>query len=175
MKQTNNTKNPRTRGFSLICYFETDFEIFQALNNIQDLQKFAFIRHDKDISQPHYHVALVTANGHTLTAISRHFKNNTNAKNCMIEELCSPKGIYIYFTHEEEDEEKYKYDVKDIITNDNEFFASAEFINDVCVDIINAMLNNVPTRDLVRFFGKHVVYNFKNFEYIVERIRKEER
>lgn len=163
----------RIRSFSLVCYLETELEVMNALNSINDLQKFAYIHHDKDDSQPHFHVALVTANGHTLKAISKYFINKTNAVNCFIEPLVSPKGIYTYMTHEEE-EDKYKYNVNDIISNDSTFFATAEYINDISVDIINAMLSGMPYRQLVTYFGKHFVYNCKNFEYIVNRIIAQE-
>ena len=169
MKKNNRGK----RAYSLICYFTSNEEVFTALNTINDLQKFAFIYHDRDTTTPHYHIVIITANTHSMTSIQKRFINETTATNCLIEPLLTPQGIYDYMTHSH-NVDKYQYSYDDIVSNDKDYFATAEKINDICVDIVTAMLHNVSKYELVKLYGKHFVYNYRNFLYLVNDIKDEQ-
>ena len=108
---------------------------------------YAYITHDKDINpdtgelkKPHYHVYLEWENAHHFSVVAKAFNIAENN----IEKCKSKKGAIRYLLHMDEGEEKYKYDTRDIISNNinlNKYFGDTN----ECIkaqQIIEIILNN---------------------------------
>lgn len=109
--------------FTLRLYPEHK-ELLSSLGSLNDyITRYAYILHDKDVADPHYHAVIVTKSKHTVTQVAkalgideRHVKELKGRTD--VENLCA------YLTHENHSE-KHRYKRSEVQTNDHEWFDSA--------------------------------------------------
>ncbi len=163
----------KSRFFACVSYI-TDTDII--LNCIQlksnSVRSFAVIKHDKDDADTHHHMVIRTNSTWTCPQVAKWFKDE-NGQNTFVQPVIDRNGIIEYLTHENE-ENKYKYDKADIIDGGLEDLLPKCDCTDDSFEIIDQMLRGVPTRELVRLYGRDFIYHFGSYQVIVQAIKEEE-
>lgn len=85
--------------------------------------KYAFICHDKDEGETHYHYYIEFPNPRSLDSVASELKIPSN----MIEQVYNKKGILQYLTHQNESN-KFHYDISEVESN---FDLSEESVIDI--------------------------------------------
>lgn len=106
--------------FTLRLYPEHK-ELLSSLGSLYDyITRYAYILHDKDVAEPHYHAVIVTKSKHSVSQLAkalgieeRHVKELKGRTD--VENLCA------YLTHENH-KDKHRYKRSDVQTNDAEWF-----------------------------------------------------
>ncbi|MBQ2711734.1 MAG: hypothetical protein IJF66_07315 [Clostridia bacterium] len=172
--------NDRTRNWSLVTYLTKD-KLLLTIANLDNIRYFAFIEHDKDKlenNEPkprHIHLALVLKSARTVQQITKKFTNlEENAGNCFGEPTKSNKAIIQYFLHINE-KDKYQYNEEDIISNNLEYFKNdtTEDI-DNCYLIIEDIMKGKSLLDLVKVYGRELLYHYNQYKEIVKDIQTQE-
>lgn len=81
---------------------------------VEKYPKYAYILHDKDKGENHYHYYIEFPNPRSIDSVARELDIPTN----MIEQVYNKKAILEYLTHQN-DPQKHAYFIEDIITNMN--------------------------------------------------------
>lgn len=79
---------------------------------VEKYPKYAYIKHDKDDAEVHYHYYVEFPSPRSLNAVAKELDIPPN----MLEQVYSKKGILQYLTHENA-HDKHHYDVSEIQTN----------------------------------------------------------
>lgn len=79
---------------------------------VKKYPKYAYIKHDKDDAEPHYHYYIEFPNPRAISAVASELKIPEN----MIQQVFDKRGILNYLTHENSNG-KFHYDKSEIITN----------------------------------------------------------
>ena len=82
----------------------------------EDCPKFAYIKHDKDNAEPHYHFYFEFINPRSVSGLSKTLDIPEN----MLEIIKNKTGYLVYLTHSDEKsqkEGKFHYDISEITTN----------------------------------------------------------
>lgn len=79
---------------------------------VKKYPKYAYIKHDKDDAEEHYHYYIEFLNPRSLQSVANELKIPDN----MLEPVYNKKGILQYLTHENA-KGKHQYDVSEIQTN----------------------------------------------------------
>ena len=130
----------------------------------QNCKNYAYIYHDKDNNEPHYHYLFQLKNNTTHSA----FLCAYNIK--MHSEVCgSPLGAFEYLTHKNHPD-KYQYNLDDIVALDfNKFLSLSSSGNDNnnnlrTMDLLQDIVNNIPLDEMVYKYGRDYVLNFKKYQ-----------
>lgn len=81
---------------------------------VEKYPKYAYIKHDQDDAEEHYHYYVEFPNPRSLTSVA----NELGVPPNMLEAVYSKKGILEYLTHENQPD-KHHYDKSEIVTNFN--------------------------------------------------------
>lgn len=172
-------KNPRSRNWSLVCYL-TKQELLQRLCANENVRYYAFIVHDKDTlpdgsAKPlHVHLALCLNSARTAQQICHRFTDITsNAGNCFGQPTRSNKAIFEYFTHSNQPD-KYQYSEIEIISNNIDYFKNDEKDEDNTILILNDILQGKPLRELVKIYGRELLYHYSQFKEVANDILEQE-
>lgn len=146
---------------------------------------YALSLHDKDINEdgelkkPHIHCILRFGKQYTCNRIMNMFGEKMARPLIFIEdEFCR---YYDYLTHKDE-VDKYQYPEDQIVTDDLSYW-KREYDNhirsptdndNVAENIINDMIATLPTRELVKKYGREIVINYKSYRNIAGMIYYEE-
>lgn len=169
----------RTRVFSIVTYI-TEKDIQNVLtSHSRSLRSFAYIRHDKDESEPHFHLLIRTYDAWTSTQISKWFdtfklKDNTNT---FVEPANDLYALQEYITHSDYQsiqEGKHRYNIEEVVDGGLFDMIEAKDSYDDTYEIINALLQGVPTKVLIRRYGKKLIYHYSQFMAVKEAIEREE-
>lgn len=79
---------------------------------VKQYPKYAYICHDKDDAEVHYHYYVEFLNPRSISALAKELNIPEN----MIEQVYSKKGILTYLTHDNAND-KHHYDKSEIISN----------------------------------------------------------
>lgn len=174
-----NNKSKRTRNWSLVVYLD-EYQLAQRLITLENVRYFAYIVHDKDVlpdgspKPKHIHLALCLNSARTLQQITMHFTDiASNAGNAFGQPTRSNKAIIEYFTHKNESE-KYPYTEDLIVSNNLEYFKNEDTDEDNTIMIIEDILAGKPIRELVKIYGRELLYHYNQFKQVAEDIREQE-
>lgn len=176
------TKKPsqkRVRAFSVMTYHSTaDMQELLWKHN-QSVRAYAYILHDKDETCPHIHLILRTYDAWSSTQISKWFDvyKAVDGQNTLVEPANDLTALGKYLTHGDPTsiaEGKHRYSPSEIV--DGGLFASIEKHDSVdnTYEIINAINAGVSTKQLVRLYGRQLIYHYSQFMQVAEAIRHEE-
>lgn len=190
----------KVKELSLIAYI-TVAQVAEVLENkIDQIEQYVYILHDKDVysekectnpdtgeidvdklgtlKPPHIHIYLKTVNSRQPAQIANWFKlKNADGvlQNCMREYVKCKSGLIDYMLHRTKNSEsKFQYDEKDLITYNLDKYDVNDLACDDCFQIINSILDNVPTIELVKRYGRDFVYHFDSYKNIAKQVFLEE-
>lgn len=162
-------KNERYYNWSLITYASPDE--FQLL--LEKCTHYAYIYHDKDDNENHYHVICVFQNQRTLSAIKRDINSTQNTLGQKVNSL---SDMFHYLTHDEE-EGKEIYPIENVVCDDLYYWTHLDNVKDDSADIeqmIDDIINGVHYRILARKYGRDYVKNHVVYESFAERVYRQE-
>lgn len=169
----------RTRVFSIVTYV-SKVDIQDVIySHSRSLRSFAYILHDQDEAEPHFHLLLRTYDAWSSTQIAKWFdkyklKDNNNT---FVEPATDLHALQEYITHSDYksiQEGKHQYSLDDVVDGGLFDMIEKKDAYDGTFEIVNAMLQGVPTRQLVRRYGKQLIYHYSQFCAIVEAINSED-
>lgn len=102
-------------NYSLVVYDKSDLDY---IINLHTVDKYAYIYHDKDESEPHYHLYVHFTSRRRLNWLEHEKLTHTFQQNVMCERVIDVNQLFLYFLHRN-NPEKYQYDLKDIKSNYN--------------------------------------------------------
>lgn len=174
--------NQRVRSCRSIYY--GDIADLVVLCNLH-CSHYALSLHDKDVNddgtlkKAHIHCILRFGEKRSCSKIMKLFGEKMARPLIFVEsEFCR---YYDYLTHEDETD-KYHYPKEQIITDDSAYW-EREYNNhnrdppdgdNVAVQIINDIIATVPTRELVKKYGREIVINYKYYRSIAGMVYYEE-
>ncbi len=134
---------------------------------------WAYIRHDRDGVEPHFHILLVYRNQKKLKTIRKEIDSTQNTLGQKARNL---HHLYKYLTHEDvNDSSKELYSKEDIQCDDREWWEqltpeTGAPEGDNSADIIDDILQSVPLRIMLSKYGRTIIFNwekYKAFAYMV--------
>lgn len=140
------------------------------------VKHYAYIHHDKEDCEPHYHIILLLNNAKTISAVKKMFPSGQNT---FVQVLIDKVGAFDYLTHENDEGEKFKYDKKNIVSDNYNYFY------DICIGnekddkdertiaIIDDILAKMPARQLLFKWGRDVVINYDKYVKFADQITSE--
>lgn len=146
-------------------YFVRSYEPPEKFNIVfSNCKNYAYIFHNKDGNEPHYHYLFQLKNNTTPSA----FLNAYNIK--MHSEVAySPLACFEYLTHKN-NPEKIQYSFDDIVALDiNKFLSLSASGNEDnknlrTYDLLQDIINNIPLEEMVFKYGRDYVLNFKKYQ-----------
>lgn len=160
------------RHFAMSTYIS--LEEIQEYVKKETIEKYAYILHDKEESEPHYHLVVSFTNPRTWEGVKKDFAKYE--QNTLVKVVKSLDGVLDYLTHKNKPE-KYQYP-EEAITN-NGYYRGASRRNtdieqDIAVSIVEAILEETPKRELLKRFGREYVIYRNRYESLACEIRIEE-
>ena len=128
-------RNNNYANYSLVVYDKSDLEYIINMNTVD---KYAYIYHNKDESEPHYHLYIHFTSRRRLKWLEYEKLTHTFEQNVMCERVIDVNQLFLYFLHRN-NPEKYQYSIKDIISNYN-FMDANENDKDDNADILECIL-----------------------------------
>lgn len=167
----------KSRYFSGITYLSTTDLVKRLQEKGTSIRAYAVIDHNKDEKEPHRHFVIRTHSTWTPTAVlkwfPRPFDINGKEINTFIEIVHDRQGIVDYLTHKNE-LDKHHYDESEIIDHGLTDLVPQGETSDDTFEIIEMMLQGVPTRELVRLYGRDFLYHYGAYKAVADQIRAEE-
>lgn len=169
----------RVRMFSIMTYHsERDIQDCIAVHS-QSIRAFAYIHHDKDETTPHYHLLIRTYDAWSSVQLSKWFDKYkaVDGQNTLIEPASDMQALVEYLTHGDLasiEAGKYRYNVEEIVDGGLLDTVEKKDSYDNTYEIINEMLKGVPTKVLIRRYGKQLIYHYSQFIAVKEAIEREE-
>ena len=167
------------RLHSLITYAEEKDIQNVIFNHSSSIRSYAYIHHSRDITEPHFHLVIRTYDAWSQTQLLKWFDNLKITKNIntLYQQGGDIGGLKTYLQHKDLksiQEGKEQYELEEI----KDFGLFSEYTEkdsyDGTYEIINAMLQGVPTRTLVRRYGKQLIYHYSQFVAVKEAIEQED-
>lgn len=123
--------------------------------------KYAYILHDKDDTDPHYHILCSFKQNKSFESVRQLFPSGQNT---IVKRLVDKFGSYSYLSHQFEPD-KFHYNPSDIVCNDLNYFVERTtnaidndaFISDLMPD------SGLSYRDLAIKYGRDFIRNFKSY------------
>ena len=176
------TKKPstkRVRAFSVITYHSVSDVQELLWKHNQSVRAYAYILHDQDETASHIHLIFRTYDAWTSTQILKWFDayKAIDGQNTLVEPANDLSALGEYLTHSDLTsiaEGKHRYKISDIV--DGGLFESIEKHDSIdnTYEIINAIINRTPTKQLVRLYGRQLIYHYSQFQQVAEAIVREE-
>lgn len=160
------------RHFSMTTY--VSLETIQEYVKKECIEKYAYILHDKDESEPHYHLVVSYKNPRTWEGVKKDFADYE--ENTLVEVVKSLDGVLDYLTHKNQPD-KFQYP-EEAVTNfgyyRGDYRRSVDIEQDIAITIVEAILDDLPKRELLKRFGREYVIYRKQYESLASDIRIEE-
>ena len=170
-------KSDRCRMWSCVSYLP-NLVLLERLRSFPSLKHFAFVCHLPDSSnkQSHIHVCLSFNNAVRFSTVHDLLCDPFfNAGNCMADKLYHPYNmVYEYFTHEFDDD-KIKYSLDDICSDNLSYWDMGSSSADDCVAILDRLLAGDDLYSLVRDYGTSFIYHYRQYRDLVDDIRYKEK
>lgn len=186
IRRNHGSNSARPRQFSLITYLP-EFELKLCIQaHIEQIRSWAYAYHDKDTKEdgspkePHFHLILVTHNGHSVSAIRRWFKGHLDDKGQEITTTAQPCldvfEMYDYLTHSTPDAKadgKYQYDKSIVQSNDFKYFELAKgYDEDNILIATEELLKGANPRDLGKRYGRDFILHFGQIKGYINAVHR---
>lgn len=174
-------KTERSR-FILVMTYASERQLTQVIiDHASSVRAFAYILHDKDEAEPHYHLILRLHQAWTPSAIEKWFKGLTDKKNEPIntfaEKANDLTALELYLTHDDfESRQKGKHQYPKSAIKDHGLWdiVPKNDSKDHTYDIICDVMNGMTERQLIIRHGKEYLYHRYQYKEIVDAIITEE-
>lgn len=171
----------KTRTICSVTYgTEEDIKKLIEYEKKFNLQAVAYILHDKEESEKHYHIIWRFENPRIENCIKKDYEYIGVKQNCFPNKCKSIYKAYRYLTHEDE-KNKPKYEEKEIKGVNIEYIkqlaqesAPKEQKEDSAMQIIDDIIDGISIRDMVTKYGRDFVINIGKYEYVAQLINHEE-
>lgn len=151
-----NIHKARARQFFIRTYLKPEeFEpITKAAKN------WAYILHDKDGVEPHYHIIAVFKNARTEDGIRAIIPSTQQTRIEIIKN--GIKACYRYLTHED-NPEKHHYTKDEIQSNGKGYFEEDKAENETAEQMLEDILQGLSLRELARRYGRDFMKNWRKY------------
>lgn len=157
----------RYYSFKVVTY-HTDIDVIKSF--CKNCFKYAYILHDKDDTDPHYHILCTFKQNKSFESVRALMPEGQNT---LVKPMKDKRGDYDYLTHLN-CPEKYQYDSSAIVCNDISYFVgkvsqsldNEEFYNDL----------TDPTKSLKMLairYGRDFMRNFARYREFIELSERE--
>lgn len=169
----------RTRAFSIMTYIGEKNIQKVLYDHSKSIRSFAYIYHDKDETTAHHHLLIKTYDAWSSVQISKWFdifKLEIN-ENTLVQPASDLWALREYITHSDYQsiqEGKHRYNIEEVVDGGLFDMIEAKDSYDDTYEVINAMLQGVPTKVLIRRYGKKLIYHYSQFMAVKEAIEHEE-
>lgn len=163
-----NELNSSSKYISGVCY---DLSmLLDFLNKSSYIEHYAFIFHDSDDCEPHYHFLLCLVRSRRLSDVLNSI-NKEGSSNVLVESCSSPSAIVRYFVHAD-DPDKYQYSVDSIVSDtDLSYFDTLSREKPVKDDnVLNAFIdlsNAMPVADCARKYGRDFIIHYNHIKSLL--------
>lgn len=165
----------RIRDFSCITYVSPpDFSHILPLCN-----HYAYIKHDDEGVEPHYHVLLRFTNAHTESAVLSLFRLHSD-QNTLIDDSRHIYKCFQYLTHQDSPDKK-QYPISDIVCDSLFYWQSLIDEDDVPVSnsrvltLLQDLGNHVPLPLMVQRYGRDFVLNYDKYKSFLSLMQLDEK
>ena len=154
----------RSRQWSLVSYAS----VAEFTPLLDQCLHYAYIYHDKDGVEPHYHLLCVFKNPRALKGIQDTICSDQNTLGEPVKS--SLEEMYKYLTHERETD-KVIYPKESVVCDSSVFWDTLTVEEGSVTDsLIDDILQGLPLRLLARRYGRDFIRNYKSymdFSYLV--------
>ena len=165
------------RAYSWSCIIYHTEDTIKKFLEKDIVSKYAYILHDHDKSNLHYHLVVVFKQNVSLHFIQKNldllagFHQNTFG-----ESVVDRIGIFEYLTHSELENDKYHYDEKCVITNARDYFSGiTELKDNVSYQLLCDIISNRPFRELAKNYGREVILNYSKYRDYADLVISQEK
>lgn len=153
-------------NFDVISYEEDPLTTIETDKKVKN---FAFIKHDMDkweedtedhkigeFKKPHYHIILNLATQDTAVNVGKRYNGRA--------EICHNLTKSIQYLVHKNNEEKYQYQVAEVIYNNIEWFEKHfyETSSNKVYRMVEEMMNGKSFRELCEEYGRDFIYHWKD-------------
>lgn len=175
-------KESKALSISTYAQEEQILKIFESKQT--QILGFAYIFHDKDVSEPHRHVVVVLKRSRKQQEVLNWFKKCTDDKgercNTRLQPIACMRGLEEYLTHSDDESiklGKHQYNEQDIkVLKDEELFdyvtdydksLEREKVKEEKADevesLIDDIISGVPLREMARRYGRDYMKNASSY------------
>lgn len=171
----------QSRQWALVTY--VDEAVIQTVLSVKScmIRHYAYIRHDKDGVEPHYHVVLQLYSPLAQSTVINWFRAVDSAGqpiNTLAEPATAIDSLYNYLTHSDDISVaagKHLYDASLISCDDPSQFASAAAIQDSAAMALSDLLEGkLSLRECALKYGRDFIYHYSSYRQLLSDIRYEE-
>lgn len=158
----------RSRQWSLVTYAdEDDFKFL-----LQACKHWAYIYHDKDGVEPHWHLLCVFQNARAFEGLKSLIRSNQNTFGEVIKSTL--EDLYKYLTHDKQTD-KQLYDKSAVKCDDISFWENVgDDEQNITDSLIDDILNGLSLRVLARRYGRDFMKNWKFYFAYANLVREQE-
>ena len=163
-----NELNSSSKYVSGVCY---DLSMLLSfLDKSSYVEHYAFIYHDSDDSEPHYHFLLCLSRSRRLSDVLNSIKKE-GSSNVLIESCSSPSSIVRYFVHAD-NPDKFQYSADGIVSDiDLTYFDSLsrekpekeDFILNAYLDLSDSM----PVSECAKKYGRDFIIHYNHIKSLL--------
>lgn len=157
-------KKDRFYRWSLVVYGNEE----DVLKVCRVSQHYAYILHDKEEKEMHWHLLCTFKVWKSLASIKSIIDNGQNV---LGEEIHDKQAAFRYLTHKD-NPEKYQYD-EELIKSDDKGFWRGEEQGDV-VELIDDIIEGMSFRDMAIKYGKDFVKNYRAYAHYAALVEAQE-
>ena len=164
-------KNELNSSSKYVCGVCYDLSILlEYMNKSSYIEHYAFIYHDSDDCEPHYHFLLCLARSRRLSDVLNSIKKE-GTSNVLVESCSSPSSIVRYFIHAD-NPDKHQYAVDSIVSDtDLSYFDSLSREKPVKDDnVLNAFLDligGLPVVDCSKKYGRDFIIHYNHIKSLL--------
>lgn len=163
---TERRDNTARYSWSLVTYAQPNE--FERL--LKSAKHWAWIYHDKDDKEPHYHIYVSFATKKSGNQLLSLIDGNSNT---FYEGLKgTAQDLIIYFTHENQ-QNKYQYDNENIHYDNTGYWEKGEAKEakeDANEEFLNDLICQKPRREMARKYGRDYMKNYRAYEEFARMI-----
>ena len=163
-----NDLNSSSKYISGVCY---DLSMLLAfLQKSCFVEHYAYIYHNSDDSEPHYHFLLCLVRSRRLSDVLNSIKKE-GSSNVLLESCSSPSSVVRYFVHAD-NPEKFQYSVDSIVSDTSlTYFDSLSREKHAKEDnVLNAfsdLIDGIPVVECAKKYGRDFIIHYTHIKSLL--------